>query len=92
MIFFGGCQSGHSMASLAFASRRPHSSRPFMRTAVSAHLAHAREICGEIAKTCKYGMRAKEPMAPDRYLAGAPFDGDVISADPTAVRLLFEAA
>jgi hypothetical protein len=63
-----------------------------MRTAVSAHLAHAREICGEIAKSCKYSMRAKELIAPDRYLAGVPFDGDVISADPTAIRLLFEAA
>ena len=63
-----------------------------MRTAVSAHLAHAGEICGEIAKTGKYGMGAKEPVARDRHLASAPFDRDVISADPTAIRLLFEAA
>jgi hypothetical protein len=63
-----------------------------MRTAVSAHLAHAREICGEIAKTCKYSMRAKELIAPNMYCASAPINGGVISADPTAIKLLFEAA
>jgi hypothetical protein len=47
-------------------------------TAASAHLAHACEICSEIAKTAKYSMGAKELIAPDRHLASAPFDGDVI--------------
>jgi hypothetical protein len=63
-----------------------------MRTAVSAHLAHAREICGEIAKTCKYSVTSEELIAPDKYLASAPCNADVISADPTAIRQLFEAA
>jgi hypothetical protein len=63
-----------------------------MRTAVSAHLAHAREICGEIAKTGKYSMRSEDLIAPDIYRASAPFNGDVISADPTAIKLLFETA
>jgi hypothetical protein len=37
-------------------------------------------------------MRSEELVAPDIYRASAPFNGDVISADPTAIKLLFEAA
>jgi hypothetical protein len=63
-----------------------------MGTAAAAHLAHAREVCGEVVETRKYSIRAKELITPDPHLTIAPFNGNAISADPTAIGLLFEAS